>query len=107
MSPVEPRPVVIGTMGLPSTDGASGLGFLPSMPAALSFAGVSKPLVAAPSVARNERRFQPKFSFMRRFLSMASRLIQPSGGVWIHDRCAAYDFNQRITWNPLEGHASA
>src|SRR5579863_10029984 len=45
-------------------------------------------------------------SFVASF-SMSSRLIQQSGGGWIHHRCAAYDFNQRITWNPLEGHASA
>src|SRR5579863_1890094 len=68
MSPVEPRPVVIGTMGLPSTDGAGDFGFLPNIPAALNFAGMRKLLVAAPSAARNERRFQPNFQFIRRFL---------------------------------------
>src|SRR5580698_2947988 len=107
MSPVEPRPVVMGTMGLPSAEGANGLGFLPNMPAALNFAGVNRLLVAAPSAARNERRFQRKFKFIRSFLSGHSRLFisKRSGG--IHHRCAAYDFNQRITWNPLEGHAGA
>src|SRR5581483_2158207 len=67
MSPVEPRPVVMGTMGLPSTEGINGLCFLPKMTAAFNSAGAHKPPVAAPSVARNERRFQPNFKFMRSF----------------------------------------
>src|ERR1700742_4042889 len=65
MSPLEPRPVVMGTMGLPSTEDAEALGFLPKRPVALNFAGASRLLLAAPSADRNDRRFQPNFRFMR------------------------------------------
>src|SRR5580693_1946305 len=73
MSPVEPRPVVMGTMGLPSLGAADGLGFLPKMPAALNLAGANSELLAAPSAARNERRFQLNFKFM---LTSLQRLRQ-------------------------------
>src|SRR5437660_3524004 len=63
MSPVEPSPVLIGRMGLPSIARADGLGFLPKN-AALSSEGANMPPVSVPSAARNERRFQPNFSFM-------------------------------------------
>ena len=68
MSPVEPRPVVMGTIGLPSIEGMDGLGFLPKLPAAFNLAGANRLPLTAPSAARNERRFQPNFKFMRSFL---------------------------------------
>src|SRR5271165_5594654 len=63
MLPVEPRPLGMGTMRLPSIEGADGLVFFPKMPAALNLRGASSELLAAPSAARNERRFQPNFRF--------------------------------------------
>ena len=48
MSPVEPRPVVMGTMGLPSTVGVDALGFLPKMLAALSLAGAEQATAGGP-----------------------------------------------------------
>src|ERR1700736_1231385 len=84
MSPVEPRPVVMGTMGLPSTEGMGGLDFLPKMPAAFNSAGANRPPLAAPSAARNERRFQPNFKFMRlsfRHLSRNYLSASVAGGV--------------------------
>ena len=75
MSPVEPRPVVMGTIGLPSTGGMEGLSFLPKMPAALNSAGANRPPQTAPSAARNERRFQPNFRFMRSALSTVLAII--------------------------------
>src|SRR5580700_7065692 len=68
MSPVEPRPVVTGTMGLPSTEGMDGLGFLRKIPAAFDSLGANRLPLAAPSAARNERRLRPNFRFMRSFL---------------------------------------
>src|SRR5579871_136972 len=63
MSPVEPRPVVMGTMGAPSTDGTvTLLRFFPRNPLAFNPDGVKK-LPAAPIAARNERRLQPSFIF--------------------------------------------
>src|SRR5215472_16156600 len=63
MSPVEPSPDVIGTMGAASTDNAvTGLRFFPNIPLAFSPKGVKR-LLAAPRAVRNERRFQPSFIF--------------------------------------------
>lgn len=60
-----------------------------------------------PSTARNERRFQPKFRFKRSGLFNFLRELSISSGCgWIDDPRATYDFNQRITWNPFESHAS-
>src|SRR5580700_1244637 len=106
MSPVEPRPVVMGTMGSPSTMALATLGFLPKMPAAVNFAGASTVPLTAPSAARNERRFHPNFKFTRSVLS------RPLAKLFISNRrsddhCAAYDFNQRIARNPFQSHASA
>src|SRR5580692_2505241 len=61
MFPVEPRPVVIGTIEAPSGNSVAGaLRFFPNMPAALSPEGANQ-LLAAPIAARNERRVQPNF----------------------------------------------
>src|SRR5271170_366863 len=108
MSPVEPRPVVMGTMGSPSTMALDTLGFLPKMPAAFNFAGANRLPPTAPSAARNERRFQPNFKFMRSILptSFAKSSIRKRGGR-SDDHCAAYDFNQRIARNPFQSHAGA
>src|SRR6476660_6803061 len=70
MSPVEPRPVVIGTMRLPSTKDTGGLCFLPKMLAAFNSDGANRPPLMAPSAARNERQLQSKVKFMCGFLSM-------------------------------------
>src|SRR5579872_4820058 len=69
MSPVEPRPVVIGTRGLPSSDAVEDLRFLPNAPAAFTSAGATRLPQAAPTAARNDRRLQPSFRFMRSTLS--------------------------------------
>ena len=61
----QPSPVVIGTMGLPSTEGIVDLAFLVDMPSAFSLAGANRLPAAAPSVDRKERRFQPDFRFIR------------------------------------------
>src|SRR5579863_8343206 len=101
MSPVEPRPVVMGTMGSPSTMALDTLGFLPKMPAAFSVAGVSRLLLTAPIAARNERRFQPNFRFTRSVLSRSSAKLFISNRR-SDDHCTAHDFNQRIARNPFQ-----
>src|ERR1700677_911735 len=64
MSPVQPSPLVMGTMGLPSTEGIDGLGFLPKTPAAFDSAGASRPPRAAPSAVTREGRRQSNLKFM-------------------------------------------
>src|ERR1051326_7102635 len=102
MFPVEPRPVVMGTMGAPSRDSAAALRFFPKMPAALSPEGANT-LLAAPIAARNERRLHPNFiatPFDRSCpLFLRTRRI--------HNFCAAHDLNQGVTRNPFDRHASA
>src|ERR1700734_166581 len=63
MSPVQPSPVVMGTMGAPSTDAIDALVFLPKMPAAFDSAGVNRPPRVAPNAATKERRLQSNFKF--------------------------------------------
>src|SRR6478609_9563144 len=77
MSPVEPRPLVIGTMALPSTDDLDF--FLPESQAASSPAGALRVPLASPSAERNERRFQPNFKFMRGYLSISLENYSPAG----------------------------
>src|SRR5215472_15371926 len=61
MSPVEPSPVMIGTMGTPSIDGmVTCLRFFAKSPPPLKPEDV-KTLLAAPIAARKERRLQPNF----------------------------------------------
>src|SRR5262252_9107129 len=62
MSPVEPRPEVIGTIGFPSGEGR-GLCFLPSGIAAFEPEGVKRPPVIAPRAVRKERRVQSNLKF--------------------------------------------
>src|ERR1700733_1464090 len=78
MSPVEPSPLVMGTMGLPSIGVAGNLGFLVNMPSAFNFTGASKPPLIDPRAAKNERRFQPDFRVTLRFLST---IYSPAGGL--------------------------
>src|SRR5438034_324974 len=107
MSPVEPSPVLIGRMGLPSIARADGLGFLPKN-AALSSEGANMPPVSVPSAARNERRFQPNFSFMPiRPFPVAANNYLSAGGAGGVTTSAAYDLDQRIPGNPFDGHAGA
>src|SRR5580704_7671882 len=61
MSPVEPSPLVIGRIGLPSTDGMVALCFLPKTPAAFNSGGANSPPLMLPSAAKNDRRLQPNF----------------------------------------------
>src|ERR1700722_9314003 len=103
MSPVEPRPVVMGTMGLPSREGAEGLSFLPKPPAAINLPGAKRVLLTAPSAARNERRFQSNFKFMCCFPLQVFRQLFIGGRS--DDQCAADDFKQRIARNPFQSHA--
>src|ERR1700689_1868509 len=83
MSPVEPSPVVMGTIGSPSTEGIEGLGFLPKMPAAFDSAGANRPPRAAPSAATKERRLQSNFRFMILSSQLSREIMsQPAvGGV--------------------------
>src|SRR5579863_2153763 len=106
MFPVDPRPVVIGTIGAPSRDAvAAGLLFFPNMPAAFSPEGANK-LLAAPIAARNERRLQA--NFIANLLSAdPALLLVPSRSGRIHNSCAAHDLNQGIPRNPFQRHASA
>src|SRR5579863_10090337 len=106
MSPVEPRPVVMGTIGPPSTESFDGLAFLPKMPAALSSAGANSPPHNAPSVVRNERRFPPAFRFMRS-CPLSTKLVFSNWGWRSDDLGATDDFNQRIAGNPFDRHAGA
>src|SRR5215472_1086726 len=80
MSPVEPRPLRMGTMALPSSSVFEGLCFLPKMPAAFSSAGATRPPVRAPSAARNERRFQAKCRFIAVLPSLRSYFSAGAGG---------------------------
>src|ERR1700730_15380029 len=82
MSPVEPSPVVIGTMGWPSTEGVADLVFLVDIPSAFSLAGANRLPAAAPRVDRKERRFQPDFRFIRCSVWIYSaKNYSPAGGV--------------------------
>src|SRR5258708_22164686 len=83
MSPVEPRPFVIGTMGLPSTEGNADLIFLLNIPSALSLAGANKLPAAAPRVDKKERRFQPDFKFIHCSVSIIFLAVaySPAAGV--------------------------
>src|SRR5579862_8122935 len=69
MSPVEPSPDVIGTIGWPSPPFPGALCFEPSAAAALESAGATNPPVMAPRAPRNVRRLQPNFEPMFSFLS--------------------------------------
>src|SRR5215472_12830003 len=108
MSPVEPSPVVIGRMGWPWREGTDGLCFLPKT-AAFRSGGAKMPPVSAPSAARNERRFQPNFSFKRisSFLRCRESLFVSSRCLWRDHQCTADDLDQRITGNPFNRHAGA
>src|SRR5215467_15640984 len=81
MSPVEPRPVVMETIGLPSTGGIEDLRVLPKMPAAFNSAGADRPPHMAPTAVRKDRRFQPNFRFMRSALSTSFANYRSAGGV--------------------------
>src|SRR5215472_12814207 len=81
MSPVEPRPVVMGTIGLPSTGTMEDFRFLPKMPAAFNSAGANRLPHMAPTAARNDRRFQPNLRFMRSTLSTSFANYRSAGGV--------------------------
>src|ERR1700733_13069851 len=79
MSPVEPSPVVMGTMGEPSTEAIDDLVFLPTMPAAFNSAGANRTPKAAPSAATKERRLQSNFKFTI-FSSQLGLKTLPTGG---------------------------
>src|ERR1700742_5155370 len=83
MSPVQPSPLVMGTMALPSTEGVDGLGFLPNIPAAFDSAGANRPPRVAPSAATKERRLQSNLKFMIVSFQLGRRILsQPAvGGV--------------------------
>src|ERR1700686_3995910 len=105
MSPVEPRPLVIAAIGLPSTDGADGFCFLPKLPAAFNSEPVSRLPLVTPSAAKKERRLQPSFKLMRSFLSTSfAKLFLGGRRGWIDHQSAAHDFNQRIAGNPFQRH---
>src|SRR5215831_3416662 len=107
MSPVEPRPEVMGTTAVPSIVVLDGLCFLPKMPAFTS-GGANKPPLRAPRAARKERRFQANFKFIRSFLStFVAKLFVAGRARRIDDQRAADDLNERIARNPFDGHAGA
>src|ERR1700679_3041328 len=81
MSPVDPSPVVMGTMGEPSTEAIDDLVFLPNMPAAFDSAGANRPPRAAPSAATKERRLQSNLKFMIVPFRISPRMMsQPAVG---------------------------
>src|SRR5262245_16860293 len=102
MSPVDPRPEVIGKMGLPSRDLAEGLRFLPNKPAASSSRGATRPPVMAPRAARKDRRFQENFRFMGVSFRTGEGLFLGGGA---GDLSGAHDLDERIPRNPLHRHA--
>src|SRR5260370_23456947 len=65
MSPVEPSPVAIGAIGLPSTADAPDWALLLDTLSAFSLAGESRLPATTPRVDKKERRFQPDFKFIR------------------------------------------
>src|SRR5580658_5504157 len=92
MSPVEPSPLVIGTIGLPSTDGGAVLSFLSFLGAASNSAGANRPPLMAPSADKKERRLQADFKFMgyssplRPFNILDFKngsSVTPSGAIWL------------------------
>src|SRR5579859_1108138 len=103
MFPVEPRPLVMGTMGAPPRDSAAAaLRFFPKMLAALSPEGANT-LPAAPIAARNERRLHPNF-IATPFDRSCPLLVRS----WrIHNFCAADDLNEGVPRNPFDRHARA
>src|ERR1700728_1148668 len=109
MSPVEPRPLVIGTMGLPSSEEMGDLCFLPKRLAAFDSAGANRPPLMAPRAERNARRLQSNFfkficSFPYEFFSCRRKLLFSRRG---DDHRAADDFDQGIPRNPFNSHARA
>src|SRR5260221_12207347 len=72
MSPVEPSPDVIGTIGCPSPECPGALCFLLGAGMAPDSAGAIRPPVIAPSAPRNVRRLQANFEPMFVFLSKSS-----------------------------------
>src|SRR5690348_16596105 len=106
MSPVEPSPVVIGTMGAPSGDGmVTSLRFFGKSPPPVNPEDV-KTLLAAPIAARKERRLQPNFILGSPY-RLAYNLFVSNRCGRVHNSCAADDFNQRISRNPFDRHAGA
>src|SRR5215469_5497833 len=78
MSPLEPSPLVMRTIGAPSRAGmAAGLCFFPKMLAAFNPAGVKR-LLAAPIVVRNARRLH--LNFIPSFLSARPANGYPATG---------------------------
>src|SRR5258708_1762005 len=71
----------MGTTALPSTGGMEDLPFFPEMPAAFNPAGANRPPDMVPTAARNDRRFQPNFRFMRSALSTFFANYRSAGGV--------------------------
>src|SRR5215469_368134 len=106
MSPVEPRPLVMGTISAPSTEEAPAtLCFFPKIPAPAT-RGAAKMLPAAPTAARNERRLHPNFILKIPF-SHCVRLFVRNRRGQIHDFGAADNLNERIAGNPFHRHAGA
>src|SRR5262249_61516910 len=87
MWPVEPRPDLIGTTGLPSRGAIGDLRFFPKRPAASDPEGVKRPPVIAPSAARKERRFQANFkSIAVSFPGLAGSYLSPGEAVGLTTR---------------------
>src|ERR1700733_119032 len=79
MSPVEPSPEVIGTIGLPSTECPS-IACPDDFVLAACSLGANRLPVAAPREDKNERRFQPDFKLMRGSLLNPSNTYLATGG---------------------------
>src|SRR5215813_3000427 len=101
MSPVDPRPEVIGTIGVPSIPGFWGLRFFPKM-LALGVLGAKKPPTTVPIAERKERRFPYNFSpICCAPFGFSCELFLGRRGRRIDHQRAADDFDQRIAGNPF------
>src|SRR5215831_21171122 len=104
MSPVDPRPEVMGTIGVPSIPDLGGLRFFPKM-LALSVLGAKKPPTIVPTAERKERRFPSNLSPICSAPFGSRELFLGRRGRRIDHQRAADDFDQRIAGNPFDRHA--
>src|SRR5215470_4561909 len=81
MSPLEPRPILMGTIGLPSSLELPVLCFCPQPAEAPSSLGANRPPVAAATAVRKERRFRLSLRLMRAFFPLILMIHFSAAGV--------------------------
>src|ERR1700733_14448534 len=111
MSPVEPSPEVIGTIGLPSTECPS-IACPDDFVLAACSLGANRLPVAAPRGDKNERRFQPGFKLMRgslfkSFKHLLGNRRSRGDARRIDNQRAADNLYERVARDPLECHTCA